>query len=83
MAEIKVYGLTTCPHCKKAEEYLKKIGADFEVVYIDKLEGEERKKVIEEVHKISGRYSVPLIVKGDKFVLGYVEDKLRELAREG
>jgi len=79
MAEIKVYGLTTCPHCKKAIEYLKKIGADFEVVYIDKLEGEDRKKVIDEVYKISGSYSVPLIVKGDKFVLGYVEGKIREL----
>ena len=82
MAEIKVYALTTCPHCKKAVEYLKKIGADFETIYIDKLEGEERKKVAEEVHKISGSYSVPLIVKGDKFVLGYVVDKLRELIKQ-
>lgn len=79
MAEIKVYGLTTCPHCKRAIEFLKKNGAEFDVVYIDKLEGEERKKVVEEVHKISGSYSVPLVVKGDKFVIGYVESKLREL----
>lgn len=79
MAEIRVYALTTCPHCKKAIEYLRKSGVDFETIYIDELEGEERKKVVEEVNKISGSYSVPLIVKGDKFVLGYVEGRIREL----
>ncbi|RLI75040.1 glutaredoxin family protein [Archaeoglobales archaeon] len=81
MVEIKVYALTTCPHCKKVIELLKRSGVDFETIYIDELEGEEREKIVEEVHKISGSYSIPLIVKGDKFVLGYVEDKIMELLK--
>lgn len=63
MVEIKVYGLTTCPHCKKTIEYLKKSGVEFETIYIDKLEGEERKKVVEEVHKISGSLLCPSYCK--------------------
>ena len=81
MVEIKVYALTTCPRCKKVIELLKRSGVDFETIYIDELEGEEREKIVEEVHKISGSYSIPLIVKGDKFVLGYVEDKIMELLK--
>ena len=79
MAEIVMYGLTNCPHCKRTLEFLKKSGVDFEVIWVDKLEGEERKKVVEEVHRISGSYSVPVVVKGNKHVLGYNEEKLREL----
>lgn len=76
---ILMYGLTTCPHCKRTFEFLKKSGADFEAIWVDKLKGEERKRVVEEVHRISGSYSVPVVVKGNKYVLGYNEEKLREL----
>ncbi len=83
MAEVLMYGLTTCPHCKRTLKFLENSGVDFEVIWLDKLEGEERKRVIEEVHKISGSYSVPVVVRGDKHVLGYNEEKLRELLGGG
>ncbi len=79
MSEIVMYGLTTCPHCKRAHKFLTEMGVKFDVVWIDKLEGDERKKVIEKVHSISGSYSVPLIVKGDRYVLGFNREKLLEL----
>ncbi|MEM4473083.1 MAG: glutaredoxin family protein [Archaeoglobaceae archaeon] len=81
MAKIVVYGLTTCPHCKRAVEFLNAAKADFEVIWVDKLEGEERKKVIEEIYSISKSYSVPLVVKGDKWVLGFNREKLEELLK--
>jgi glutaredoxin len=79
MAEIVMYGLTTCPHCKKAFEFLKNSGVEFEVIWVDELQGEERKRVIEKLHGISGSYSVPLVVKGDRWVLGFNKEKLMEL----
>jgi glutaredoxin len=82
MAKITMYGLTTCPHCKKTLEFLKESGVDFEVVWVDRLEGEERKKVIETVHSITGSYSVPLVVKGDKWVLGFNREKLLDLLKD-
>lgn len=81
MAEITLFGLTNCPHCKRTLEYLKMVKADFEVVWVDKLEGEERAKVIEKIYSISKSYSVPLVVKGEKWVLGFNRDKLDELLK--
>jgi glutaredoxin len=79
MSEILMYGLTTCPHCKKVLEFLKKSGVKFKVVWLDEIKGEERKKAIEEVHKLSGSYSVPVVVRGERWVLGYNPQKLKEL----
>ena len=81
MADITLYGLTTCPHCKRTLEYLKTAKAEVEVVWVDKLEGEERKKVIDKIYSISKSYSVPLVVKGERWVLGFNRDKLDELLR--
>lgn len=81
MAQITLFGLTTCPHCKRTLEYLKMAKADVEVVWVDKLEGEERKKIIEKIYSISKSYSVPLVVKGDKWVLGFNREKLDELLK--
>ncbi|MEM1578931.1 MAG: glutaredoxin family protein [Archaeoglobaceae archaeon] len=81
MEKITMFGLTTCPHCKRTLEYLKMSKADFEVVWVDKLEGEERKKTIEKIYSISKSYSVPLVVKGDKWVLGFNREKLDELLK--
>ena len=74
-----MYGLTTCPHCKRVLDFLKKSKVEFEVVWLDELKGEERKRAIEEVHRISGSYAVPVVVKGEKWVLGYSPEKLKEL----
>lgn len=81
MAEITLYGITTCSHCKRTLEYLKMVKADFDVVWVDKIEGEERKKVIEKIYSISKSYSVPLVVKGEKWVLGFNRDKIDELLK--
>jgi glutaredoxin-like protein NrdH len=83
MVKILMYGLTTCPHCKRTRDFLESVGADFEIIWLDKLGEDEKKKAIEEVRKISGSYSVPLVVMGDKWVLGYSKDKLQELLEKG
>lgn len=76
-----MFGLTTCPHCKRTLEYLKTVKADVEVVWVDKLDEEERKKTVEKIYSISKSYSVPLVVKGDKWVLGFNREKLDELIK--
>lgn len=81
MAEITMFGLTTCPHCKRTLEYLKTAKADVEVVWVDKLDEEERKKTVEKIYSISKSYSVPLVVRGDKWVLGFNREKLDELIK--
>ncbi|MCS7144325.1 MAG: glutaredoxin family protein [Archaeoglobaceae archaeon] len=81
MADITMFGLTTCPHCKRTLEYLKMAKVEVDVVWVDKLSEEERKKTIEKIYNISKSYSVPLVVKGDKWVLGFNREKLDELIK--
>lgn len=55
---------------------------EVDVVWIDKLSEEEKKKTVEKIYSISKSYSVPLVVKGDKWVLGFNREKLEELIKE-
>jgi glutaredoxin len=79
LADVTVYALSTCPYCKRTIKFLQEKGVDFEVIFLDELEGDERQEVIKRVHEISGSYAVPLVIKGDKHVLGYDEKAIQDL----
>ncbi len=79
--KIQMYGLTTCPHCKNAMRFLESAGVDFDITWLDELPEEERKETMQYMKSISESYSVPLIIKGDKWVLGYNKESLEELIK--
>ena len=79
--KIKMYGLSTCPHCKNTLKLLKAAEADYEVIWLDELQGEEKKEAMKKMHSITGGYSVPLCIKGDEWVFGYDKEKLEELIK--
>jgi glutaredoxin-like protein NrdH len=74
----KLYTLSTCMHCKATKRFLKKNGIDFDYVDVDKLDGEEKETVEQEVLELAGGLRFPTIVIGDKVIVGFQEDKLRE-----
>ncbi len=78
-----VYALSTCIHCKKAKEYLDERKVPYEAVHVDKAEGDERKKLVEEVKKYNPSCSFPTIVVngadgGDRVVVGFRKHELEE-----
>ncbi len=79
--KIMMYGLTTCPHCKNALNFLKASGKEFEIIWLDELQGAEKKQAMEKISSITGSYSVPLCLKGDKWVFGFNKEKLEELIK--
>lgn len=79
--KIKMYGLTTCPHCKNALKFLESSEVKYEVTWLDELSKEDRQKTMQDMKNISESYSVPLVVKGDKWVLGFNKEKLEELIK--
>ena len=79
--KIKMYGLSTCPHCKNALKLLESSGVEYELIWLDELSSEERKKLMQYMKSISESYSVPLVIKGDKWVLGYNKEKIEELIK--
>ena len=75
---IKIYTLSTCGHCKSTKRFLEECKIKFEFEDVDLLEGEERKAILEEVKKWNPNCSFPTIVIGDKVIVGYKEDEIRE-----
>ncbi|NSW88083.1 MAG: glutaredoxin family protein [Syntrophobacteraceae bacterium] len=76
--DVKLYALSTCIHCKNTKEYLDGCGVGYECVDVDKLEGEERKAMIEEVKKVNPSCSFPTLIIGDKIIVGFRKDEIRE-----
>jgi glutaredoxin-like protein NrdH len=77
---VKLYALSTCGWCKKTKELLDANGIEYDLVYVDLLEGDEREAVLGEVRKFNPRTSFPTVVVDDsRSVTGFKEDQLREL----
>jgi len=80
VASIKVFALSTCPYCRQARSFLSENNVDFDVVEVDKLTGQERNDTIDEVKRLSGGVSFPVIVSGDEVVVGYDKARISAIA---
>ena len=63
---IKVYSLSTWPHCKTAKEYLSQKGMAYEEFDVGR-----DKEAAAEMIKISGARSVPVIAIGEEVIIGF------------
>jgi len=75
---VMIYTLSTCGHCKATKKFLDECKIEFEFEDVDLLQGEERAAILEEVKKWNPNCSFPTIIIGDKVVVGYKEDEIRE-----
>lgn len=76
--EVKLFALSTCSHCRSTKDLLNECGISYECVDVDKLDADERKKVLEEVKKLNPNCSFPTIVIGEKIIVGFREDEIKE-----
>ena len=77
--KIMLYALSTCVWCKKTKKFLDVLGVEYNYVYVDQLEEDDRNKTIEEIEKWNPRCSFPTLVFNDeKCVVGYKEDEIKE-----
>jgi len=77
--DVKLYALSTCIHCKDAKEFLNQCGIDTDCVDVDKLDLEKRKKLLEEIKLINPKCSFPTIVIGNKVIVGFKKDEIKEI----
>ncbi|NLW68790.1 MAG: glutaredoxin family protein, partial [Bacteriovoracaceae bacterium] len=52
---------------------------EYEYVDVDLLDGEERQVVIEEVKKLNSHLSFPTIIIGERIIIGFREEEIREV----
>jgi glutaredoxin len=77
--KVVIYSLSTCIWCKKTKKLLTDLGVDFEYIYVDRLDGEEKNQIIQEVTRFNPSISFPTtIIDGEKVILGFKETEIRE-----
>lgn len=76
--EVTLYGLLSCGHCKAAKEFLTECGIQYRTIFVDLLLGEERSAAMKEVKKINPHCSFPTIVIGEKVIVGFKKEEIRE-----
>ncbi|HIJ75151.1 MAG TPA: glutaredoxin family protein [Deltaproteobacteria bacterium] len=76
--DIKLYALTTCIHCKDTKDFLDKCGVDYDCVHVDKLEGDERRRMIEEIKKTNPGCAFPMLLIGSKVIIGFKREEIKE-----
>ncbi|MCC7560913.1 MAG: glutaredoxin family protein [Methanobacterium sp.] len=78
--KIVLFALSTCGWCKKTRMLLEDVGAEYDYVYLDLLQGDEKQEVIQQVKKWNPQLSFPTMVINDKeTIVGFNEDKVREI----
>jgi glutaredoxin-like protein NrdH len=78
--QVMFYGLSTCIWCKRTRQFLESQDVKFDYVYVDLLQGQERKEVIEQIRSWNPAVSFPTIVVDDsQSVVGYKTDELKEV----
>jgi glutaredoxin len=50
----------------------------YEFVDVDLLEGDERQAILEDVKKFNPKCSFPTIIIGDKVIVGFKEEEIKE-----
>jgi len=69
--KVKMFSLSTCPHCKKAKAYLSEKGIAFENVDV-----RENKEGAKELMEVYNSKSVPVVVIGDEVIVGFDQQRI-------
>ena len=83
--DVHLYALSTCPYCRMTKKYLDESGVSYELIEVDLLEGtpgdpeSPKGAVASEVRRISGGTSFPVLVVGEKFVVGFNKTGINQL----
>lgn len=77
--DVKLYALSTCGHCKDTKAFLGQCGVNYDCVDVDKLDEAEKKKVLEELVRISKDCAFPTLIIGDKVVVGFKKEEIKKL----
>lgn len=77
--DVVLYALSTCGWCKKTRMLLEEMEVEYDYIYVDLLEGDERQEIIEQVKKWNPQLSFPtLVINNKESIVGFNEDKIRE-----
>ncbi len=74
-----LYALSTCPYCRMTKKYLDEHDVAYTMTEVDLLEGDEKTSTVDEVVKLSGGKSFPVLVVGEEVVVGFNKSRMNQL----
>ncbi len=74
-----LYALSTCPYCRMTKKYLDEHEVEYTMIEVDTLEGDEKTATVDEVVKLSGGKSFPVLVVGEEVVVGFNKSRMNQL----
>ena len=78
MPKIKVYSQPTCSACNEMKEYLKKRGVEF-----DEIDITTNREALNEMIKVHKVRVTPLLIMGDRKLVGFDPVAIDKLLEEG
>lgn len=78
MKEIKFFGLSTCPHCKRMRKLLDDEGVKYMLINVDLLKGPEQTRALKELRDCNPEETFPTLVCEDEVVVGFNEREVRK-----
>ncbi len=76
---VLLFALSTCGWCKKVKDLLDELNVEYDYIYADLTQGEEREELLVELKKYNSKISFPtLVINQSKTLIGYSPDEIKE-----
>ena len=76
---VRLYALSTCPYCRMTKKFLDENSIAYEMIEVDLLEGDEKTAAVEEVVRLSGGKSFPVLVADEEVVVGFNKGRITQV----
>lgn len=74
----KIYALSTCPYCKRTKRFLDENKIAYDCTDVDLLDDAKQDEVLDEIERLTGRKSFPVVIIDDEIIVGHDEQRLRK-----
>ena len=77
VGKIKIYTISSCPHCKALKEFLKSKNLEFENFNV-----EENEDAADYIIKKTSQTGFPVIEIGEEIIIGFNRKKIEEILHD-
>lgn len=74
-----VYGLTSCTYCRATKKFLRKHDVEYDEIFVDQLDEDEKNKVVDYIKELTGGTLFPVTVCDAGHSVGFAKKELRDL----
>lgn len=76
---VHLYALSTCPYCRMMKKFLDEHDVPYELTEVDLLEGAEKETAVDEVVRLSGGKSFPVLDVDGQVVVGFNKGRMTQV----